>query len=90
MEHGIVVFWYDSDAPEETLDQIEDIVDQESGASIGVPFANVPSGKTFVMTAWGASQACARPSQAVVDEFRTEFQGRGPEAIPGIDPFESD
>ena len=88
LEHGFIVFWYDPDAPDDTVEQIENLVDQEADASVGVPYDNVPSGKTFVMTAWGASQACARPSQKVVDDFRTEFQGQGPEKI--VPPFDPD
>ncbi len=87
MEHGQVIFWYDPNAPDETIDQIEELVDQEPVASIAVPWDDPESPYTFAMTAWTASQSCRRVSQEVVDEFRTKYQGKGPEQIPGIDTF---
>ncbi|MDQ3916499.1 MAG: DUF3105 domain-containing protein [Actinomycetota bacterium] len=89
MEHGQIVFWYDPDAPEETLDLIEAVVEQEPAATLAVPWEELESPYTFAMTAWGASQHCREVSQEVVDEFRERYQGRGPEQIPGIEPFEA-
>ena len=87
MEHGQVVFFYDPDVSGETEDKIRTLVDQQEGETIAVPFDGLD--KPFVMAAWGALQACDEPTQPVVDEFRTQFQGRGPEQIPGIEPFEA-
>ncbi|MFN2586684.1 MAG: DUF3105 domain-containing protein [Actinomycetota bacterium] len=89
MEHGQVVFWYDPDAPQETIDLIEAVVEQEPIATLAVPWEDPEEPYTFAMTAWTASQKCRQVSQAVVDAFRERFQGRGPENIPGIEPFES-
>ena len=88
MEHGQVIFWYDPDAPQDVIDGIEAVVDQEFEASLAVPWDEIESPHTFAMTAWGASQQCRQVSQQVVDAFREEYQGKGPEQIPGIEAFE--
>ncbi len=88
MEHGQIIFWYDPDAPEKTIDLIEAVVEQEPVATIAVPWEQLESPYTFAMTAWGASQHCRNVSQEVVDAFRERFQGRGPENV-GIEPFEA-
>lgn len=87
MEHGQIIFWYDPDAPETVIDGIEALVDQEFEASLAVPWDEIESPHTFAMTAWGASQQCRQVSQEVVDAFRTEYQGKGPEPV-GIPTFE--
>ncbi|MDQ3952583.1 MAG: DUF3105 domain-containing protein [Actinomycetota bacterium] len=89
LEHGQIVFWYDPDAPQDVLDDLEAVVDQQFDESVGVPWPDPEAPYTFAMSAWGASQKCREVSQAVVDEFRETYQGRGPEAIPGIDTFEA-
>lgn len=88
MEHGQIIFWYDPQAPDETIEALEAVVDQQFDESIAVPWDDLESPYTFAMTAWGASQQCRQVSQAVVDDFRKEYQGRGPEAVPGIETFE--
>ena len=87
LEHGQIVFWYDPDAPQDVIDGVEAIVDQEFEASVGAPWPEPESPYTFAMSAWGASQKCRDVSQAVVDEFRETYQGRGPEPV-GIPTFE--
>ncbi len=89
MEHGQIAIWYSPDAPEQVVSDIETLVRQEPLATLAVPYEGVGEGQAFVMTAWGASQACEQVSQTVVDEFRATYQGRGPERIPGIPPFEA-
>ncbi len=88
MEHGQIIFWYDPDAPQDVIDGLEAVVDQEFEASIAVPWDEIESPHNFVMTAWGASQGCRDVSQKVVDNFREEYQGRGPEPV-GIPTFEA-
>jgi hypothetical protein len=88
MEHGQIIFWYDPEAPQDTIDALEAVVDQEFESSIAVPWDEVESPYTFSMTAWGASQHCREVSQTVVDSFREEFQGKGPENV-GIRTFEA-
>lgn len=79
LEHSQIVIWYRSDVSEGTLDQIEEIVSQEPQATVAVPYDDIEGSASFVLTAWGASQPCARVSQEVIDDFRREFQGKGPE-----------
>lgn len=88
MEHGQIIFWYDPDAPAATIEAIEDLVDQEPQASIAVPWDQLEGSHNFAMTAWGASQACRAVSQPVVDQFREQFQGRGPENV-GVPTYEA-
>ena len=87
LEHGQIVFWYRPDAPQETIDQIEEIVEEERVASVATPYDTIEDPYTFAMTAWGASQSCERVSEEVVNEFRERYQGKGPERIPGIPTF---
>jgi hypothetical protein len=88
LEHGQIVIWYSTDAPEGVVDNIQTVVRQEPTATLAVPYPGVPEDKTFVLTAWGASMACEQVSQVAVNEFRTTYQGKGPERIPGIPTFE--
>ena len=81
LEHGQIVIWYLPDAPSETLQQIEDLVRQEPLATAAIPYTDIESPNQFVLTAWGASQSCEKVSQEVVDDFRREYQGKGPEEI---------
>ena len=86
LEHGQIVIWYRPDAPQQVIKDIESVVEQQSVATIGVPYDKVPDDYNFTMTAWGASQSCDRVSQEVIDRFRTRFQGRGPEQV-GVPTF---
>ncbi len=97
MEHGQIVIWYSPDASQELKDNLEGLVQSANdldnpelgqGAQplIAVPYDDVPQDMNFVMTAWGASQACENYSLAAINEFRTTYQGRGPEQVTA--PFE--
>jgi hypothetical protein len=92
LEHGQIVFWYRPDASEETITQIEALLDREPPAQetalLAAPYEEVPASDSFVITAWGASQSCDRVSQEVVDNFRAKYQGLGPERVQGIPPFD--
>lgn len=80
LEHSQIVIWYRANAPTEVLDAIEALVEQESAATLAAPYDGIEEPYNFVLTAWGASQACEEVSQEVVDNFRREYQGKaGPE-----------
>ena len=88
LEHGQIVIWYSQDASSETIDNLQTFTESandpgavEAGEPpiITVPYDDVDEGMSYVLTAWGASQACARYSLAAINEFRTRYQGRGPE-----------
>jgi Protein of unknown function (DUF3105) len=92
MEHGQIVLWYSPSAPQQVKNGLEGLVenandldnpDIQGGAQplLAVPYDDVPEGMEFVMTAWGASQGCEAYSLAAVNEFRTTYQGRGPEQV---------
>ena len=89
MEHGQIVFWYDPDAPDTVIDSIEAMVDDVPQATLAVPWDDIEAPHTFAMSAWGASQHCRQVSQEVVDAFRTEYQGKGPENV-GVPTYEAD
>ncbi len=89
LEHGQIVFWYDPEAPPATIDAIEAIVDEQPEALIAVPWAEIESPHTFAMTAWTRSQLCRQVSTDVVNAFREEFQGKGPEPV-GVPTFEGE
>ena len=81
LEHGQIVIWYLPGADSETLQNIEDIVAQEPAATAAVPYTDIESPYNFVITGWTALQRCEQVSQDVVDDFRREYQGQGPEKI---------
>lgn len=86
LEHGIVVIWYDPDAPDEVLDDLEQVQTQEPTATIVAPHDNLPEPYTFAVTGWRASMMCEQVAQAPIDRFRSRFQGRGPQNV-GIPTF---
>ena len=95
LEHGQIVIWYDPNAPQETIDNLEKFADSandpNSPGSTGeplivVPYDKVPEGKSFVLTAWTHSQACGSYSLEAINDFRTKFQGRGPEQVVSTFP----
>ncbi len=91
-EHGQIVIWYNPDASDEILGQIEDLVDQESQATIGAPWDDIEEPYNVVLSAWdgesdeGVQMSCERPSQQVFNDWREDFQGRGPENV-GVPTF---
>ena len=86
LEHGQIVIWYRPDAPQDTIDAIEALVEQEPAATVASQYEDIEQPYTFALTGWGGLQRCTRVSQEVVDDFRREFQGKGPEAL--TPPFE--
>jgi hypothetical protein len=87
LEHGQIVVWYSSSAPQETIDAIQTVVDDEAIALVGVPYDNLPSGTEVGFSGWAATQTCEDFSNDVLNEFRAEYQGKGPENV-GIPEFE--
>ena len=87
LEHGQIVVWYSSLAPQETIDAVESVVDDEAIALVAVPYEDLPSGSEVGFSAWGATQTCEDFSNDVLNEFRAEYQGNGPENV-GIPKFE--
>lgn len=93
LEHGQIVFWYSPDATDALKSDLEAIVDKEPSASVAVPYEGATE-YNFYMTAWnkapnapeddfgtGYVLGCDAVSQEVVDDFRTEHQGKSPEPI---------
>lgn len=86
LEHSMIVFYYNPDAPDEVIEDLKLAVDDEPAASVATPWADIEGGANVVIAAWGASQSCELVSRDVINDFRREFQGQGPEkAVP---PFE--
>jgi hypothetical protein len=82
LEHGMIVFYYNPNAPAEVIDDLKNAVEDERIASVATPWSNLDPEVNFVMTAWGESQACEAVSRDVVNDFRKEFQGiAGPEKL---------
>ncbi|HVF54382.1 MAG TPA: DUF3105 domain-containing protein [Actinomycetota bacterium] len=89
LEHGQIVIWYRPDAEQDVLDQIEDVTRDEAVATLAVPFSEIEEPYDLVLTAWGALQRCENVSQVVIDDFRAEYQGRGPENV-GVPVFRAE
>ena len=86
LEHGQIVVWYAPYISQETQRALERLSSQDPAGVIAVPYSRVQPPYEFTLTAWGASQACANVSRAVIDRFRHRFQGRGPEYV-GVPTF---
>jgi hypothetical protein len=84
LEHGQIVIHYSPEIADDTKDALKDLVDQQEVATLAVPTEGLE--KPIVFTAWGAMQACDGLAQEVADDFRGQFQGRGPENV-GIPTF---
>jgi hypothetical protein len=93
LEHGQIVFWYDPNAPQQVKDDLEDIVSDETGELVATPYEGLED-YNFYMTAWtkgpnepedsfgtGHLMGCDLVSEAVIDDFRRDFQGKSPEPI---------
>lgn len=82
LEHGQIVIWYSPNAPQEVIDDIELVTEQEEFATVAVPYTGLQTDKNFVLAAWTVTQACDAVSQTVIEEFRRSFQGvKGPEPL---------
>lgn len=88
LEHGQIVIWYRLDAPQQVIDDIEAYVESDDTgiALLGVPYDDIPDEYTLAVTAWGALRYCAQVSPEVLDDFRAQFQGKGPENV-GVPTF---
>ena len=87
LEHGQIAIWYSPDAPQSTIDDIEQVTEQQPTATLAVPWDEIEAPSQLVLTAWGSLQECVLASQEVIDDFRRDFQGRGPENV-GVPVFE--
>lgn len=91
-EHGEIVIWYKPDAPQQVIDDIQAIVEQSPQVNIAVPWDDIEAPNNFALTAWsgadnaGNTRLCEQVSQSVWDDFRAQFQGRGPEQV-GVPTF---
>lgn len=89
LEHGQIVIWYNPSAPGDVADDVRDYIAKQSGqqviALLGVPYPQLEGGN-LAMSAWGAFRTCDEVSEDVIDEFRANFQGRGPEQV-GVPTF---
>lgn len=92
LEHGMIVIWYNPEAPETVKDNIEALVEQVPSATVATPYEGLD--KNFYLTAWtktpsddedspgtGHYLGCDAVAQEVVDDFRRDYQGKGPERI---------
>jgi hypothetical protein len=82
LEHGQIVIYYNPDAPDEVIDDIELAVKSEPIATVATPYSGLPADANLVLTAWTVSQSCEQVSMEVVNEFRSAYQGvTGPEKL---------
>jgi hypothetical protein len=87
LEHGQIVIWYSPETPQTVIDEIEKAVNEQPDATVAAPYDGVQPPENVVLSAWGVLQRCQQVSQDVVDEFRTTYQGKGPEALtPPFNP----
>ena len=55
---------------------------------VAVPYEDIEGDFDYVLSAWTRTQSCLEYSREAIDDFRAEFQGRGPEQA-GVAPFSS-
>lgn len=82
LEHGMIVIYYNPDAPAEVIDDVTNAVDDEIGATVATPWPDIEGDANVVYTAWGLSQSCEQVSRTVLNDFRKKYQGiAGPEKL---------
>jgi hypothetical protein len=92
LEHGQIVIYYSPDLDDQQKDWVEEMVNDEPAATVATPYDGLPDGAALAVTAWlagegeesagtGIVQTCEQVSQAAVNEFRGEYQGRSPEPL---------
>ncbi len=84
LEHGRVEIQYSPDLPEEDQLAIKGVFDESPGGVILFPNADMPY--DVAATAWTQLVGCdsfeGGPTLDVLRDFRDQYLGRGPEAIP--------
>jgi hypothetical protein len=53
---------------------------------VAAPFEGLEGGFQYALTGWRNLQSCRAYSREAINDFRAEFQGRGPEQV-GVAPF---
>ena len=95
LEHGQIVIWYRPDASEATVEGLQALVEsanqraRDSGLVeplLAAPYDDIGDDFEYVLTAWTHSQSCLDYSRPAIDDFRADFQGRGPEQV-GVLPL---
>jgi hypothetical protein len=82
LEHGMIVIYYNPDAPADVIEDVKNAVDDEKIATVATPWSEIEGDANVVYTAWGLSQSCEQVSRSVLNDFRRDFQGiAGPEKI---------
>jgi hypothetical protein len=83
MEHGRVVILYNPDLPEEDQLALKGVFDEDPDGMIIMPYEQMPY--DVAAAAWTNYVGCDSYSAETLDvirDFRDEFRGKGPEAIP--------
>jgi hypothetical protein len=86
-EHGQLVIWYRPDAPQQVRDQLKELVSESPEVNFAVPWDGIKAPFNFTLSAWdgadnrGVQQSCREVSQQIYDQWRTDFQGKGPEKV---------
>ena len=88
LEHGQIVIHFAPDAPEETITSLQELLRDDPVSVLLVPNEDLGGTSEIILTAWTALQRCEGFSDADIDAFRAEFQGKGPENV-GVPPFNS-
>ncbi|CAN5577352.1 hypothetical protein BH20ACT21_BH20ACT21_21140 [soil metagenome] len=97
LEHGQLVIWYDPQASASAVEGIQALVEDANSRAqragfveplLAAPFEGLDSGFDYSLSGWRNLQSCESYSRAAIDDFRAEFQGRGPEQV-GVAPFGS-
>jgi Protein of unknown function (DUF3105) len=88
LEHGQIVIYFSPAIPEEMIVELQELVASDPVGLLAVPYAAAASPSEVILTAWTHLQRCDGISVEDIDEFRSEFQGRGPENV-GVPAFNS-
>ncbi|HEX6117477.1 MAG TPA: DUF3105 domain-containing protein [Solirubrobacterales bacterium] len=83
MEHGRVVILYDPSLPEEDQLALKGVFEDDPDGMVLIPYSEMPY--EVAATAWTNALGCDAYTPETLDairDFRDEFRGKGPEAIP--------
>lgn len=81
LEHGQIVIWYRPDIAESAIDALESIANDQIASTVVAPYDDIEASFSYAVTGWTASMTCAQVSEAAINEFRREYQGRAPEPL---------
>ncbi len=77
LEHGAVIIWFGPGVPESTIEQINEVYDEDPNGLIVAQHPRL--GDDVALVAWTHIARCPRFDPDAAEEFIDTFRGKGPE-----------